>query len=74
MIGVRCNHGNGVVLRLHEMVTGPLGIQEARATGVAVELKSGRNEIDDDFWQAWIEQNKDSSLIAGKVIEQEKDA
>ena len=74
MVVVRCNHRNGLVLRLYEMVPRLLDTKEALATGAVVELKPGRNEIDDEFWQAWLEQNKNSSLIAGKIIEQEKDA
>ena len=76
MVVVHCNHGSGVVLRLHETVDGPLGTKEIRQDAKAspVELRTGRNEIDDGFWQAWSEQNKDSSLITGKIIEQEKDA
>jgi hypothetical protein len=72
MVVVRLNHGNGVVLRLYKMVPRLLGTEEAIATGAVMELKAGRNEIDDEFWQAWLEQNKNSSLIAGKIIEQEK--
>jgi hypothetical protein len=75
---VHCRNANGVVLRLHEMLEVLPGIKEARpsaarssaacARNTVVELRPGRNEVDDSFWAAWSDQNKSGSPF----IEEEK--
>jgi hypothetical protein len=65
---VHCRNANGVILRLHEMLEVLPGIKEARpsaarssaacARNTVVELRPGRNEVDDSFWAAWSDQNK----------------
>lgn len=39
------------------------GIMVARRRGVPVVLTEGRNEVDDEFWRQWAEQNKGSDLL-----------
>jgi hypothetical protein len=42
--------------------------------GPEVELRPGRNEVDPDFWRAWAEQHKGSSLLGMlRVEDQEQD-
>ena len=76
MAVVYCSHANGVVLRRYETVDGPLGTKEIRADAkfLPVELKPGRNEIDDDFWRAWLDQNKGGDLVSGGLVQEEKAA
>jgi hypothetical protein len=64
MTAVDCRHPNGVVLRLHEWIDGPLGVKSSRPIGAPVPLKHGRNEVDDKFWSEWLEQNKDCSFLS----------
>ena len=59
---IHCGRGNGVVLRLHDKVTGPLGIVEFRAIGAPITLRPGANDVPDDFWAKWSEQNKGSTV------------
>jgi hypothetical protein len=73
MATILCGHGNGVVLRLHEKVNGPLGIVEFRSTGEPVTLRHGRNEVDDDFWARWSEQNA-GSAAADLLSEERREA
>lgn len=78
MAVVHCHNTNGVVLRLYEEVAGPLGIKEHRPKGDAVTLRSGRNEVDDAFWNAWFETNKaapdkpGSGLLAAGILHVDK--
>lgn len=61
---------NGLVLKLHERVLGPLDVIEHRHTGESLQLSSGRNEVDDAFWKAWLEQNPKSSLLGAVLVEE----
>lgn len=63
---VHCRSPNGVTLRLHEVVEGPLGIKEHRVDPKSkpVTLSCGDNEVDAEFWARWLEHNAESSLIA----------
>lgn len=70
MAVVHCRHANGVVLQLHEVVEGPLGGKEMRRVGPSMELRPGRNEVDDSFWKAWSDQNKGGAL--GRMVEEEQ--
>lgn len=71
---VHCEHANGLSLRLYQAIDGPLGTKEFRADpkSMPVDLKPGRNEIDDKFWRAWLEQNKGNDLLSGEVVREEK--
>lgn len=53
-------------LQLSEMVEDipRTGIMIARRRGVPVVLHEGRNEVDDQFWRSWADQNKGSGLLS----------
>ena len=62
-----------LVLNLHDMVEGALGIRQAKVQGdKRITLKAGRNEVDDAFWSAWKEQNKGSALLSSFTEEPPK--
>jgi len=63
-----------LALHLSEMVEDVQnsGIMIARRQRGEIVLTEGRNEIDDDFWQAWSKQNAKSDLKKF-IIEDRKD-
>jgi hypothetical protein len=73
MAVVHCRRSSGIVLRLYDMVDGPLGIKSARPKGDAVTLVPGRNEVDDEFWKAWLDGNKDDALLRDGVVRAEEE-
>jgi hypothetical protein len=65
-------HHAPMTLRVDEMVAGEMGIKVARQK-YAIELATGRNEIDAGQWAEWLEQNKTGSLVAGGIVAVEED-
>ena len=53
-----------MVLRVDEMIEGPMGIKEARMVG-EIPLVTGINQVDADLWRRWLEQHKDNPLVTG---------
>lgn len=41
-----------------------MGPNTAHPVGLPIELRPGDNEVDSDFWRAWLEQNKGSALLS----------
>ena len=66
---------HGLELRLYEMIDAEHGafsinpgVTTARRKGVNVVLRSGRNEVDDEWWREWAEANKDGDLLKSHTI------
>lgn len=68
MAVVHCSHSQGLVLRLYEMVKDGAGIEHSRPKGSPVELRPGRNEVDDAFIAAWRERHKDDEIITRGIV------
>lgn len=56
----------------HTFSPNPPGMKTARRKGPVVELKPGDNEVDADFWTAWLAQNKDGQLIKSGAVKEQK--
>ena len=53
---------NRLALHVDEMVDGEIAGTKIARRGAVVEIGPGRNEVGDDFWNAWSEQHKGSGL------------
>jgi hypothetical protein len=67
-VTINCAIPNGVTLRRFAQRQGLLGISEAVFAG-SVTLKRGFNPgIDLEFWDAWLAQNTDNSIVTSGSI------
>lgn len=67
MATVHCHAPGGLVLRLHTRVEGPLGTSYFQPTGKTVLVQPGLNSVEDEFFQAWVEQNPDQASLLSEV-------
>lgn len=63
---------NRIALHVDEMVDVPGENIKVARRGPSVEIGPGRNEVGDDFWKAWSEQNKGGGMLARGVLRAEE--
>lgn len=69
-VRVSCVVPNGLVLQLVEPFDDGTGFKQLRRVGPKVILAGGTiTEVDGEFWDAWLEQNKGSSLVVDKHVQ-----
>jgi len=59
-VSVICDAPSGIVLRRYKIDPPTFGEPVAKPIGDPVTLHNGVNEVDEEFWKAWADQNKDS--------------
>lgn len=71
---IRSKHA--IELRLYEprpMPTTPSAEIPGMRHVDSITLVVGDNEVDDDFWRKWAEQNKGTPLLAALIHEEKRD-
>lgn len=73
-VTINCAIPNGVTLRSFAQRQGLLGISESVFAG-SVTLKHGVTPgVDSEFWDAWLAQNADNSIVTSDSISLVKEA
>ncbi len=67
-VTLHCSHPNGVLLRLFEMRDDGLGFPYAHLVESLTVQNGVTHGVDADFFNKWIAQNADNSLVTSGAI------